>query len=322
MRAQAFAIVGMYIFLMGGLLGGLLGGAFSDSWGQRTALTIIVPPAAVLGGLLIVHGGRHTKSDISLGVIELLEEQQERQRMAYDPAGTAVVHVHNLDVSYGGLQVLFEVDVEVHRGETLALLGTNGAGKSTLLRAISGMVAPDRGVIRLNGRTITLVAPELRASMGIVQIPGDDAVFGSMTVQENLDIWSRPITDPDQRRAVFVRVRRVFTVLDERRAETARALSGGQQQLLALSRALLYRPEILLIDEPSRGLAPAVVQDVLGVLRRLKADGVTMIIVEQSIDAALAVADRAVYLERGRVSFDGPAHALLERDDLLRPVFG
>ena len=321
MRAQAFAMVGVYIFLMGGFFGGLLGGAFSDSWGQRTALTIIIPPAALLGGLLIMYGSRFMRADIASSVAELLEEQAERTRMAQDPLRIPVLQVRGVDVSYGPLQVLFGVDFEVHRGETLALLGTNGAGKSTILRAISGLVLPDRGVIRMNGRTITFVAPELRVAMGMVNVPGGEAIFTTMTVQENLDIWARLIEDPVKRTLAMDKVNRVFPAIAERLDQRAGSMSGGQQQMLALSKALLLEPEILLIDELSLGLAPVVVQELLVVVEQLKAEGVTMVIVEQSVNIALAVADRAVFMERGQVRFQGPARELLERDDLLRAVF-
>ena len=321
MRAQAFAMVGVYIFLMGGFFGGLIGGAFSDAWGQRTALTVIIPPAALLGGLLIVYGSRFMRADIAASVAELLEEQEERIRMAADPTHIPVLQVRNVDVSYGPLQVLFGVDIEVHRGETLALLGTNGAGKSTILRAISGLVLPDRGVIRMNGRTITFVAPELRVAMGMVQVPGGEAIFTSMTVRENLEIWARLVEDPAKRQAALDKVNRVFPDIASRLDQQAGSMSGGQQQMLALSKALLLDPEILLIDELSLGLAPVVVQQLLEVVERLKAEGVTMVIVEQSVNVALAVADRAVFMERGQVRFQGPAQELLKRDDLLRAVF-
>lgn len=321
MRAQAFALIGVYIFLMGGFFGGLLAGAFSDAWGQRTALTIVVPPAALLGGVLILHGSRFMRSDMSLNVAELLEDQEERQRMAADPEHIPVLQVRNLDVSYGPVQVLFDVDVEVHRGETLALLGTNGAGKSTLLKAIAGIVMPDRGVIRMNGRTITLVEPELRVGMGMVQVPGGEALFTSMTVRENLEVWSRLIEDPSKRQAALERVYDTFPVVRDRLDARAGALSGGQQQMLALSKAVMLDPEVLLIDELSLGLAPVVVQELLGVIERLKQQGLTMVIVEQSVNVALSIADRAVFMERGQVRFQGPASELLERDDLLRAVF-
>lgn len=321
MRAQAFAMVGVYIFLMGGFFGGLLAGAFSDAWGQRTALTIIVPPAALLGGLLIMYGAQFMRSDISLGVQELLEEQEERQRMAADPEHIPVLQVRNLDAGYGPIQVLFDVGFEVQRGEVVALLGTNGAGKSTLLKTISGLIMPDRGVVRMNGRTITLVSPELRVAGGMVQVPGGEAVFPTLSVKENLDIWCELIEDPAKRQAARERVYRVFPVIKERLDQRAGSMSGGQQQMLALSKALLLEPDLLLIDELSLGLAPVVVQELLQVVERLKAEGLTMVIVEQSVNVALAVADRAIYMERGQVKFEGPAQELLEQGDLLHAVF-
>ncbi|HUP73187.1 MAG TPA: ATP-binding protein [Acidimicrobiales bacterium] len=321
MRAQAFAMVGVYIFLMGGFFGGLLAGAFSDAWGQVTALTIIVPPASLLGGLLIMYGAQFMKGDISLGVQELLEEQEERKRMAEDPEHIPVLQVRNLDAGYGPLQVLFDVEFEVQRGEVLALLGTNGAGKSTLLKTVSGLIMPDRGVVRFNGRTITLVAPEVRVAAGMVQVPGGDAIFPTMSVKENLDIWCELIEDPTKRQAARDRVYRVFPQIHERLEQRAGSLSGGQQQMLALSKALLLEPDILLIDELSLGLAPLVVQELLGVVERLKAEGMTMVIVEQSVNVALAVADRAIYMERGQVKFSGPARELLDHEELLHAVF-
>ncbi|NDE59872.1 MAG: ABC transporter ATP-binding protein [Acidimicrobiia bacterium] len=321
MRSQAFAMVGVYIFLMGGFFGGLLAGALSDAHGERTALTSIVPPAALLGGLLIIYGSRYMKRDIALTVAELKEQQEERVRLASDPGNVPVLQVRNVDVSYGNLQVLFDVGFDVRKGEVLALLGTNGAGKSTILRAISGLVMPDRGVIRMNGRTITLVDPQFRTSMGLVQIPGGEAVFPTMTVAENLAIWSRQIADVDKRRQKLREVDETFAVLRERADQKAGSLSGGQQQMLALAKAVMLEPELLCIDELSLGLAPVVVQDILQVVERLKAQGTTMVIVEQSVNVALSIADRAVFMERGQVKFEGPAKDLLERGDLLRAVF-
>lgn len=321
MRSQAFAMVGVYIFLMGGFFGGLLAGALSDAHGERTALTSIVPPAALLGGLLIIYGSRYMNRDIALCVAELKEQQEERMRLAGDPGNVPVLQVRNVDVSYGNLQVLFDVGFDVRRGEVLALLGTNGAGKSTILRAVSGLVMPDRGVVRMNGRTITLVDPQFRSQMGLVQIPGGEAVFPSMTVAENLAIWSRQIPDPDKRREKLELVDETFAVLRERADQRAGSLSGGQQQMLALAKAIMLEPELLCIDELSLGLAPVVVQDLLKVVEKLKEQGTTMVIVEQSVNVALSIADRAVFMERGQVKFEGPAKDLLERGDLLRAVF-
>ena len=321
MRAQAFSLVGVYIFLMGGFFGGLLTGAFSDAYGERTALTIVVPPAALIAGALVMFGSRYMKRDISLVVEELLDEQAEHRRAAADPDQIPVLQARGIDVSYGNLQVLFDVDLEVRRGETLALLGTNGAGKSTLLKAVSGLVLPDRGVVRMNGRSITLVDPEYRAQMGMIQIPGGEALFPSQTVRENLEVWSWLLPDEASRAERTEAAIAAFPALRDRLDDRAGSLSGGQQQMLALAKAVMLEPELLLIDELSLGLAPLVVQELLGVVEQLKARGITMVVVEQSVNVALSIADRAIFMERGRVQFEGPAQELLERDDLLRAVF-
>jgi ABC-type branched-subunit amino acid transport system ATPase component len=261
------------------------------------------------------------RRDIALTVAELREQEEERARLAANPDDVPVLQVRNVDVSYGNLQVLFDVGFEVRRGEVLALLGTNGAGKSTILKAISGLKMPDRGVIRMNGRTISLVDPQFRASMGLVLVPGGEAVFPSMSVAENLALWSRQIEDPKRRKERIQVVEETFPVLRERADQRAGSMSGGQQQMLALAKAVMLEPELLCIDELSLGLAPVVVQDLLQVVERLKAQGLTMVIVEQSVNVALSIADRAVFMERGQVKFEGPAQELLERGDLLRAVF-
>jgi ABC-type branched-subunit amino acid transport system ATPase component len=204
----------------------------------------------------------------------------------------------------------------------VALLGTNGAGKSTILRVISGLEVPERGVIRLNGRNFTYVAPEQRVRHGIVQLPGGKGVFPSLTVEQNLQISARLLSkEQSEVNAHVDEVLRLFPELAERRKQSARSLSGGQQQMLALARVLMQKPEILLIDELSLGLAPVVVQRMLELVDELKARGQTMIIVEQSLNVALAIADRAIFLEKGEVKFEGPAQELLDRDDLARAVF-
>ena len=321
MRAQAFALIGFYIFLLGGFFGGLAVAAIADDYGERTALLVVVPPAALIGGILVLSGSRFMKRDISLVVEELLDEQEEQRRITEDPENVPVLQVHNLDVSYGPLQVLFGVNLEVQRGEVLALLGTNGAGKSTLLRAISGLVMPDRGVVRMTGRTITLSDPEIRVAMGMIQVPGGEALFPNQTVADNLLVWSRLIEDPALRKQRLEAALETFPAVRERLNRRAGSLSGGEQQMLALSKAVMLEPEVLLIDELSLGLAPLIVQQLLAVIERLKAQGLTMVIVEQSVNVALAVADRAIFMERGHVRFEGPAQDLLERGDLLRAVF-
>lgn len=322
MRAQAFALLPVFIFLMGGFFGGIIAGTISDAHGERMAISAIAPPAAIIAGFLVTYGSRFIKRDISLAVHELQEEQQELERMIDNPDGIPVLQVRNLDYSYGPVQVLFDVGLEIPRGETLALLGTNGAGKSTLLRAISGLGIPDRGVVRLGGRTITYVSPELRFKQGIVQVRGGTAVFGDMSVEDNLKtvmLAAGCSREVEQQREA--KVYDTFPILGEKRRQLAQDLSGGQQQMLALGMALMHEPEILLIDELSLGLAPLVVQELLEVVEDLKAQGQTMLIVEQSVNVALTIADRAIFMEKGRVQFEGSAQELAQRDDLVRAVF-
>ena len=353
-RAQAFALIPVFVFLMGGFFGGLIVGQLSDAYNHRTALLVSAPPAALIGGALIVYGSRWIRRDISLAVEELLEERAEHERMARTAAAGAsapVLQVHNLDFSYGPVQVLFDVSLEVARGETLALLGTNGAGKSTLLRAVSGLGFPDRGVVRLNGRTVTYAEAEARYAAGIVQLRGGGGVFPALTGRDNLraalsrrtrgpspSLDRGPSQGPDRgmSRARGLTLDRAGRAEAEARADSAAELfpaladrldvpagdlSGGQQQMLALAMALAQEPEVLLIDELSLGLAPALVQELLEVVEGLRARGQTMVIVEQSLNVALAFADRAVFMEKGRVRFEGPAAELAERDDLVRAVF-
>jgi ABC-type branched-subunit amino acid transport system ATPase component len=307
---------------MGGFFGSLLAGALSDAHGQRTALTVVVPLSATIGGLLFFSGARYLKRDISLAVEDLLEEQQEQQRMRQSPEDIPVLQVRNLDFSYGPVQVLFDVDLEVRRGEVVALLGTNGAGKSTLLRAISGLGIPDRGVVRLNGQALTYVEAEVRFQVGVVQLRGGAGVFPDLTVVENLRTAVLACSlEPAEVQQKIAKAMDLFPDLASRPGVDARELSGGQQQMLALAMALVHEPEVLLIDELSLGLAPAVLQELLEVVARLKAEGTTMVIVEQSLNVALAFADRAIFMEKGRVQFEGPAQELLERDDLAKAVF-
>jgi ABC-type branched-subunit amino acid transport system ATPase component/predicted MFS family arabinose efflux permease len=320
LRSRGIALIGVYLFVFGSFFGAVITGLLSDALGERAALTIVVLPATLIGGALIAYGARYIRQDISLVVEELTEEQQERARVRAADDATPVLQVRNLDFSYGKVQVLFDVAFDVGPGECLALLGTNGAGKSTVLRVISGLGVADRGVIRLNGRTITYADPELRTRVGIVQLAGGTATFGPLTVAENLRMagFLYRGEDLDERRE---RVLDLFPTLRERLDDDARDLSGGQQQILALAMTLMHDPELLIIDELSLGLAPIVVQELLGVVEQLKADGQTMVLVEQSLNVALAVADRAVFMEKGQIRFEGPAAELAERDDLARAVF-
>jgi ABC-type branched-subunit amino acid transport system ATPase component len=262
------------------------------------------------------------RRDLSLLVEELREEEDEAARVKAGQGSDELLQVRNIDFGYGPVQVLFDVDVTVHKGETLALLGTNGAGKSTLLRVISGLALPERGVVRLEGRTITYMPATERVRHGIVQVPGGKAVFRSLTVGENLLAGAHTyMWDADRLAARSDEELDLFPALRPLLDQPAGTLSGGEQQMLAIAKALLLEPRLLVIDELSLGLAPVMVQEMLATIERLKAAGLTMVIVEQSINVALAVADRAVFMEKGRVRYDGPAADLLERHDLVRAVF-
>jgi ABC-type branched-subunit amino acid transport system ATPase component/predicted MFS family arabinose efflux permease len=320
LRSRGVAMIGVYTFLFGSFFGAVITGLLSDAIGRRGAITAVVLPSTLIGGALIAYGARYVRGDVSRVVEELQEEQEEAQRLQQPDAEVPVIQVRNLDFSYGKVQVLFDVDLDVRQGEVLALLGTNGAGKSTLLRVISGLGVAERGVVRFKGRTVTYAEPELRARIGIVQLIGGGATFGPLSVEENLRMagYTYP---PAELRDRMVRTLDLFPMLQGRLATAAEDLSGGQQQLLALAMTLLREPEILIIDELSLGLAPVVVQQVLGIVRTLKAQGMTMIVVEQSLNVALAIADRAIFMEKGEVRFEGPAEELAARDDLARAVF-
>jgi ABC-type branched-subunit amino acid transport system ATPase component len=237
-------------------------------------------------------------------------------------ASTPVLEVDDLDTSYGHVQILFGASLHVGAGEVLALLGANGAGKSTLMGAIAGLVPPSAGTIRLDGTDITGLSAERRSALGVHILPGGRGVFPPMSVRENLEdgayLYRRDRADQQRR---IERVLDLFPALAERLDQAAGSMSGGQQQMLALAIALLHDHRILLVDELSLGLAPVVVQELLGTIEQLRADGVSMIIVEQSLNIALSLADRAVFLEKGRVVYEGDAAGLAEREDLIAAVF-
>ena len=314
-------MLGLSIFVLGGFLGAVLTGLLSDSYGPRVALVLVVMPACVGSALLALRAATTVEADLAATAAELVREQAERVEEAAGGPAPALA-VRGLSVSYGTLLVLDDLDLDVGEGEVVALLGTNGAGKSTLLRALSGLTATTGGSVRLHGRSVTFVEPAARVRLGLVQVPGGRAVFGDLSVAENLLVACHTFAwDTETVRQRLDEVLRRFPVLAERLDQPAGLLSGGEQQMLALAKALVLRPRVLLIDELSLGLAPAVVADLVAAVRSLRDDGVTVVVVEQSVNVALALADRAVFLERGRLAFDGPTADLLERPDLLRAVF-
>jgi ABC-type branched-subunit amino acid transport system ATPase component/predicted MFS family arabinose efflux permease len=322
LRGLGFALGAIYVFFVGATGGALLAALLTNAYGVRAAVLMLLVPSTIIGGLMIIRSSRFIRNDLSLCVAELREELGEVERQKQAPEKIPVIQASNIDFSYGHVQVLFDVGFEVHRGEVLALLGTNGAGKSTILQVIAGLGTPSRGAIRLNGQNVTFVAPQQRTRLGIQLLPGGKGVFPTMSVRENLEVGSYIYRNhPDDRARRINRVFELFPALAKNPALPAGSMSGGQQQMLALARVLLHQPEILMIDELSLGLAPVVVQQLIGVIEQLKLEGQTIIIVEQSLNIAAAVSERAIFLEKGRVHYDGPTQDLLDRDDLARAVF-
>jgi ABC-type branched-subunit amino acid transport system ATPase component len=236
---------------------------------------------------------------------------------------TDALAVRDIEFSYGRLQVLFGVSFEVRQGEAFALLGTNGAGKSTLLRVVAGLERPSAGSVRLGDEDITGVGAEHLVARGLVLVPGGRAVFPDLTVFENIEVQA--LTVRGRGKEWFGRrcevVVSTFPDLRQRWSQPAAALSGGQQQQLALAKALLLEPRVLCIDELSLGLAPLVVHSLLKAVRSIQTSGVTVVLVEQSLNIAAEICERAVFLEKGAVVFEGRVADLLERDDIARAVF-
>jgi ABC-type branched-subunit amino acid transport system ATPase component/ABC-type branched-subunit amino acid transport system permease subunit len=238
-----------------------------------------------------------------------------------EPVSNALLQCSGVEVSYGTMQVLFGVDLDVADGEIVALLGTNGAGKSTMLKAVAGLVSAAPGKVWFEGKDITKLNTEARAAMGLSLVPAK-SIFPSLNVAENLRVAAWLVRkDKEKVAAGRAHAFELFGQLVDRERQLAGTMSGGQQQMLSLAMALQSKPRMLLIDELSLGLAPSVVARLLEVVRELVADGVTVLIVEQSVSVALEVAERAEFLERGTVRFAGPTKELLERTDVLRSVF-
>ncbi|MBV8981997.1 MAG: ABC transporter ATP-binding protein [Acidimicrobiia bacterium] len=233
-----------------------------------------------------------------------------------------MLRAEHIDFAYGRTQVLFDVSLQVGAGEALALLGTNGAGKSTLLKCIAGLERPSAGRIEMNGMETTSLDAEDVVKRGVVLVPGGQAIFPDMTVDENLEMQAFLLRrDPVRLREGRERVLDFFPRLGERLQQRAGTMSGGEQQQLALAKAMLLEPAVLCVDELSLGLAPVIVEELLQVVERIRTTGVSLIVVEQSLNVACAMCEQAVFLEKGAVQFEGRAAELLERDDIARAVF-
>ena len=306
-RATGFSVASLWV--IPGLIVLPIIGWISGHVGIRWGLLVLVP-LFIIGSFVLGSAGSVIDADIA----QVWRAAAARSEALYQrrQGRSDLLLVRGVDAGYDGRQVLFGVDIDIKEGEIVALLGTNGAGKSTLLKSISGVVEADRGAVVLDGRDITHAPPNEIATLGISQMPGGQGVFGSLTVGENLRLagWTRSHDDAE---AAVEDVLTTFPVLRERYNASAADLSGGQQQMLALGMAFVAKPRVLLIDELSLGLAPVMVGQLLPLVRRLADDGVAVILVEQSVNVALTLAERAYFMERGTIRFSGPTADLLNR---------
>jgi ABC-type branched-subunit amino acid transport system ATPase component/MFS family permease len=320
LRPLVFSLLGVFVALFGGVLGGVVVGALTDAHGIRIGLASVAP-FGIVGGLLMLRSVSTVDGDIE-DVARTVREQQALEGRRAAGAVDRALEVRDLDFSYGQVQVLFDVSIDVDDGDVVALLGTNGAGKSTVLRAVCGLDLPDRGSVRCFGEDVTWMDAESRVERGIIQVPGGKSTFPSLTVLENLRTGGyRYRRDKARLDAAVEEVFGHFPVLHDRKDQAAGTLSGGEQQMVALGRAFIADPRLLLIDELSLGLAPVIVEQLLGIVRAFSARGTTLVLVEQSVNVALSIADTAYFMERGQVRFSGPSAELLDRPDLLRSVF-
>ncbi len=230
--------------------------------------------------------------------------------------------IKGLKVKYGVIEALKGIDIEVREGEVVALLGANGAGKSTTLRTISGLTEATEGSIKFYGKEITKLEANDIASLGISQSPEGRQIFRELTVEENLKIGCFTVKDHKQIEDNFKRVYNYFPVLKEREAQMSSTLSGGEQQMLAIARALMSSPKILLLDEPSLGLAPLIVQDIMRIVKEIKEEGTTVVIVEQNASQTLKIADYAYVLELGKINIHGKAEKLKDDPRLIEAYLG
>ena len=233
-----------------------------------------------------------------------------------------MLKLEGIDAFYGDLQALYDVSLEVEQGRVFALVGANAAGKSTTLRVISGLVAPRRGRVVLEGRDLTAVPAHQRVDLGIVQVPEGRRLFPFMTVAENLLLGAHTPRARAERDATLTYVYSLFPVLEERRTQLAGSLSGGEQQMCAIGRALMAKPRVLMLDEPTLGLAPVLVKRIFDTVRTINGDGMTIMLVEQNVRQALTLAQRAAVLESGHLVLHGQGAELLGDERLKRAYLG
>jgi len=233
-----------------------------------------------------------------------------------------VLKVNEIDVYYGAIHALKKMSLEVEQGTIVTLIGANGAGKTTTLKTISGILRPKSGSIKYKGSDITKVAPEKIVSLGISQVPEGRRIFPTMTVLENLEMGAYLRKDKKEILKDMENVFNRFPRLQERRKQLAGTLSGGEQQMLAIGRALMARPELMLMDEPSMGLAPLLVKEIFEIIKDINARGTTILLVEQNANMALSVADKAYVIETGEIVLQGSAEQLMKSEEVRKAYLG
>jgi len=233
-----------------------------------------------------------------------------------------MLEINNINVHFGVIHALKGITLKVEDGEIVTLIGANGAGKTTTLRTISGLKKPTSGTIVLDGADITNTTPQQRVQMGISQVPEGRRVFSSMTVLENLELGAFLRKDKNEIAKDLERVYESFPILKDRRKQAAGTLSGGEQQMLAIGRALMSRPKILMLDEPSMGLAPILVQEIFSIIKEINRSGTTILLIEQNASMALQIANRAYVMETGSIVLSGTGADLMQSNDIKKAYLG
>ncbi|MFC5541718.1 MAG: ABC transporter ATP-binding protein [Bacilli bacterium] len=233
-----------------------------------------------------------------------------------------MLQVNNIDVYYGNIHALKDVSLEVNEGEIVTLIGANGAGKTTLLKTLSGLLKPKHGTITYNKQQIGGKPAQVIVKNGIIHVPEGRRVFANMSVEENLDLGAYLRKDREGIKKDLNHVFEMFPILKERRKQLAGTLSGGEQQMLAIGRAIMSKPKLLLLDEPSMGLAPLIVQQIFEIIQSINKEGTTILLVEQNAHMALSIADRAYVIETGRIVLSGEAKELQESEQVKAAYLG
>ncbi|MFA9563372.1 MAG: ATP-binding cassette domain-containing protein [Acidimicrobiales bacterium] len=300
--------------LVGLATGALAGGLILSAWdGGRAGMVAAALPLVVIG--FFVQRGAVVPAEPEVSTVERPL-----------PAAVSVIEdapllrCEHLDVAYGTVPVLFDVSLDVREGELVALLGTNGAGKTTLLKTIAGLLQPTRGRVRFNGVDVTTFPADWMPGLGLSHVAGGDSLAGALTVEDSLRMFAQPV-DPDYHAVRIDRAFEVFPRLLERKTQTVSTLSGGEKQMLALAKAFVQEPRVLLIDEFSLGLAPLIVTQLVPVIADLNRAGTAVLLVEQSISTALDLADRALCIEKGEIVFSGSGDELRSRPDLIETAY-